>query len=175
MQIGPHFFLHQFKNKIVFNFVIFVATKKVGQPIFFHPSLLLPFLDPGSGIRDLGTEIRDLGTGIWEPGSGNRDLGTGIWEPGSGNRDLGTRIWEPGSGIQDPGSRIWDRQKPGSGINIPDPQHCVEPSFSYREKGTMLGKIIMEGEEEAGLDWLDPNTLNLVAEVSTKVRTRKSL
>jgi hypothetical protein len=50
----------------------------------------------------------------------------------------------------------------------------VEPSFSYREKGTMLGKIIMEGEEEAGLDWLDPNSLNLVAEVSTKVRTTKS-
>jgi hypothetical protein len=47
----------------------------------------------------------------------------------------------------------------------------VEPSFSCREKGTMLGKIIMEGEEEDGLDWLDPNSLNLVAEVSTKVRT----
>jgi hypothetical protein len=47
--------------------------------------------------------------------------------------------------------------------------------FSYREKGTMLGKIIMEGEEEAGLDWLDPNSLNLVAEVSTKVTTTKSL
>ncbi len=64
---------------------------------------------------------------------------------------------------------------PRSGINIPDPQHCVEPSFSCREKGTMLGKIIMEGEEEDGLDWLDPNSLNLVAEVSTKVRTAKSL
>jgi len=51
----------------------------------------------------------------------------------------------------------------------------VKPFFSYREKGTMLGKIIMEGEEEAGLDWLDPNSLNLVAEVSTKVRTTKSL
>ena len=39
-----------------------------------------------------------------------------------------------------------------------------------REKGTMLGKILLEGEEEAGLDWLDPNKINLVAEVSTKVR-----
>jgi hypothetical protein len=38
----------------------------------------------------------------------------------------------------------------------------------------MLGKIIMEGEEEAGLDWLDPNSLNLVAEVSTKVRRTKT-
>jgi hypothetical protein len=51
----------------------------------------------------------------------------------------------------------------------------MEPYFSYREKGTMLGKIIMEGEEEAGLDWLDPNSLNLVAEVSTEVGTTKSL
>lgn len=33
----------------------------------------------------------------------------------------------------------------------------------------MLGKIIIEGEDEAGLEWLDPNKLNLVAEVSTKV------
>jgi hypothetical protein len=49
----------------------------------------------------------------------------------------------------------------------------LERSFWCREKGTMLGKIIMEGEEEAGLDWLDPNSLNLVAEVSTKVRTTK--
>ena len=39
-----------------------------------------------------------------------------------------------------------------------------------REKGTMLGKILLEGEEEAGLDWLDPNKINLVAEVSTRVR-----
>jgi hypothetical protein len=34
----------------------------------------------------------------------------------------------------------------------------------------MLGKILMEGDDEVGLDWLDPNKLNLVAEVSTKVR-----
>ncbi len=32
-------------------FVKLVATKKV-KPIFFHPSLLLLFLDPGSEIRD---------------------------------------------------------------------------------------------------------------------------
>ena len=30
--------------------------------------------------------------------------------------------------------------------------------------------LLLEGEEEAGLDWLDPNKINLVAEVSTKVR-----
>jgi hypothetical protein len=49
--------------------VIFVATKKGWTTnIFSHPSLLLLFLDPGSGIRD--------------------------------------------------------GRKSGSGINIPDPQHC---------------------------------------------------
>ena len=42
--------------------------------IFFHPSLLLLFLDPGSEIRD-------------------------------------------------PGSGMGKNQDPGSGINIPDPQH----------------------------------------------------
>ncbi len=42
--------------------------------IFFHPSLLLLFLDPGSGFRD-------------------------------------------------PGSGMGKNQDPGSGINIPDPQH----------------------------------------------------
>jgi hypothetical protein len=29
-----------------------------------------------------------------------------------------------GSGIRDPGSGIGKNQDPGSGINIPDPQHC---------------------------------------------------
>jgi hypothetical protein len=29
-----------------------------------------------------------------------------------------------GSGIRDPGSRMGKNQDPGSGINIPDPQHC---------------------------------------------------
>jgi hypothetical protein len=48
--------------------VKFVATKKVRQQIFFHPSRLMLFLDPGSGMGK--------------------------------------------------------NQNPGSGINIPDPQHC---------------------------------------------------
>ncbi len=29
-----------------------------------------------------------------------------------------------GSGIRDPGSGMGKNQDPGSGINIPDPQHC---------------------------------------------------
>ncbi len=33
----------------------------------------------------------------------------------------------------------------------------------------MLGKILMEGEDEDSFPWLNPNSLNLVAEVSTKV------
>ena len=36
-----------------------------------------------------------------------------------------------------------------------------------REKGTMLGKLVQEGEDPSSLPWTDPNTANLVAEVST--------
>jgi hypothetical protein len=37
---GPKFFLHMFENKIIYNFVIFVATTKKGRTTkFFHPSL----------------------------------------------------------------------------------------------------------------------------------------
>jgi hypothetical protein len=32
-----------------------------------------------------------------------------------------------GSGIRDPGSGMGKNQDPGSGINIPDPQHCFTP------------------------------------------------
>ncbi len=34
-------------------------------------------------------------------------------------------IWDPGSGIQDPGSGMVKNPDPGSGINIPDPQHWI--------------------------------------------------
>jgi hypothetical protein len=47
MKIGPHIFLQHFKNNIIFNFVKFMATKKGMTNNFFHPSLLLLFLDPG--------------------------------------------------------------------------------------------------------------------------------
>jgi hypothetical protein len=43
---GPNFFLRQFQNKIIFNFVKFVATKKGMTTNFFHPSFLR-FFDPG--------------------------------------------------------------------------------------------------------------------------------
>jgi hypothetical protein len=32
---------------------------------------------------------------------------------------------DPGSEIRDPGSGMGKNQDPGSGINIPDPQHCL--------------------------------------------------
>jgi hypothetical protein len=33
-------------------------------------------------------------------------------------------IRDPGSEIRDPGSGMGKNPDPGSGINIPDPQHC---------------------------------------------------
>jgi hypothetical protein len=64
VKIGPNFFLQHFKNKIIYNFVKFVAAKKGMATNFFHPSLLFLFLDPGSEIRDPGwlkIRIRDPG------------------------------------------------------------------------------------------------------------------
>jgi carbamoyl-phosphate synthase/aspartate carbamoyltransferase/dihydroorotase len=37
-----------------------------------------------------------------------------------------------------------------------------------REKGTMLGKIVMDGDVADTIESVDPNTMNLVAEVSVK-------
>ncbi len=61
LKIGLNFFLQHFKTKIIFYFVKFVATEKGMTTIFFHPSLLWLFLDPGSEIRDPGSGIRDPG------------------------------------------------------------------------------------------------------------------
>ena len=43
-----------------------------------------------------------------------------------------------------------------------------ELTKKIRESGTILGKIVVDGEKEA-VDFLDPNMRNLVAEVSRKV------
>jgi hypothetical protein len=64
-------FLYLLKNKIIYNFMIFVATKKGRTKIFF------PVL---------------------------------FW----------CCCW-----IRDPGSEMDKNQDPGSGIKIPDPQHCI--------------------------------------------------
>ncbi len=49
---GPNFFLQHSKNKIIFNFVKFVATKKCMTTNFFSPLSFITVLDPGSEFRD---------------------------------------------------------------------------------------------------------------------------
>ncbi len=69
LKIDPNFFLQTSKNKIIYNFVKFVAIKKG-----FHPSLLLLFFDPGSEIRDPRSGIRDPGSEMGK----NQDPGSEI-------------------------------------------------------------------------------------------------
>jgi hypothetical protein len=62
LKIGPNFFLLYFKNKIIYNFVKFVATKKGLTKNFFSPLSLVAVF--GSGIPDPGwvkIRIRDPG------------------------------------------------------------------------------------------------------------------
>jgi hypothetical protein len=49
------FFLQHFKNKIIFNFVKFVDTKKGITTHFFSPLSFVPVF--GSGIRDPGSRM----------------------------------------------------------------------------------------------------------------------
>jgi hypothetical protein len=93
LNIGPHFFLQHLKTKIICNFVKFVVTQKVMTTNFFSPLSLVAIF--GSGIRD----------------------------PGSGIRDQRSEIRDQRSGIRDQRSGMSKNQDPGSGINIPDPQH----------------------------------------------------
>jgi hypothetical protein len=44
--------LYLFKNKIIFSFVKFMPTKKVGQQKNFPPSSILFLLDPESGMKE---------------------------------------------------------------------------------------------------------------------------
>jgi hypothetical protein len=78
LKTGPNFFLQHLKNKIIFNFLKFVATKKGLTTNFFSPLsfVVVLFLDPGSGMDK--------------------------------------------------------NQDPGSGINIPDPQHLSEVRIRIR-------------------------------------------
>jgi hypothetical protein len=57
LKTGPNFFLQHLKNKIIFNVVKFVATKKGLTTNFFSPLSFVAVF--GSGIRDLGSGIRD--------------------------------------------------------------------------------------------------------------------
>jgi hypothetical protein len=65
LKIGPNFILHQFKNKIIYHFVIFLAIKKGRAPNFF--SLL-------SCVAVFGSEIQGPGSGMDK----NQDLRSGI-------------------------------------------------------------------------------------------------
>jgi hypothetical protein len=51
LKIGPNYFLKHFKNKIIYNFVKFVATQ-IGMTNFFSPLSFVAVF--GSGIRDPG-------------------------------------------------------------------------------------------------------------------------
>jgi hypothetical protein len=48
---------------------------------------------------------------------------TNFFSPLSFVAVFGSGIRDPGSGIRDAGSGMGKNQDPGSGINIPDPQH----------------------------------------------------
>jgi hypothetical protein len=55
LKIGPTYFLQHFKNKIIFNFVKFVATKNGMTTNFsnsFPPLSFVAVFGSGSGIRD---------------------------------------------------------------------------------------------------------------------------
>jgi hypothetical protein len=50
---------------------------------------------------------------------------TNFFSPLSFVAVFGSGIRDPGSEIRDPGSGMGENQDPGTGINIPDPQHWV--------------------------------------------------
>jgi hypothetical protein len=57
LKTGPNFLIQHLKNKIIFNFVKFVATKKGLTTNFFSPlsfgaGFVSGIQDPGSGIRN---------------------------------------------------------------------------------------------------------------------------
>jgi hypothetical protein len=63
LKIGPNVFIQYFKNKIIFNFVKFVATKQGMTKYFFTPLFCCCFW-----IRDPRSEIQDPRSGIRDPG-----------------------------------------------------------------------------------------------------------
>ncbi len=69
LKISPNFFLQHFKNKIIYNFVKFVATEKRFHKKIFTPPFVAVFRsgiqDQGSRIRINIRNIRDLESGIY--------------------------------------------------------------------------------------------------------------
>jgi hypothetical protein len=67
LKIGPNFFLQHFKNKIIYIFVKFVATKKGMTTNLFSPLSFVPAF--GSGIRDPGSGMGKIRIRDKHPGS----------------------------------------------------------------------------------------------------------
>ncbi len=61
---------------------------------------------------------------------------------------IGPNVLVPGSEIRDPGSGMGKNQDPGSGINIPDPQHCENPLKKLDCGAQMGGRGESEGRRE---------------------------
>jgi hypothetical protein len=84
LKIAPIFFLQHFKNKIIYNFVKFVAMKKVWQHIFFSTLSFVAVF--GSGIRDGQNENPGFGINIPVPRAGHICRwcceGKNVWVPG---------------------------------------------------------------------------------------------
>jgi hypothetical protein len=87
LKTGPNFFLQHLKNKIIFSFVKFVATKK---------GLTTNFFSPFSFVAVFASGIRDPGSGMGK----NQDPGSGLGK----NQD-------PGSGINIPDPQHWKTVK----------------------------------------------------------------
>ncbi len=95
------------------------------------------FLTPGSGIRDGRKSASGSGIRDEQPGSYFLELRNHFFaffgvkilkffdeDPGSGMEKV--RIRDPGWRKFGSGIRDGKKSDPGSGINIPDPQHCFE-------------------------------------------------
>jgi hypothetical protein len=94
------------------------------------------FLTPGSGIRDGRKSASGSGIRDEQPGSYFLELRNHFFAI------FGVKILiffdeDPGSGMET--VRIRDPGKVGSGINIPDPPHWVQPG---RQEHHFLGSII---------------------------------
>jgi hypothetical protein len=77
MKTGSNFILQHFKNKIIFHFVIFLATKKGMTTNFFSPLSCVQVLR--SGVRDPGwVKNQDPRSWIWDKHPGSATLLGGL-------------------------------------------------------------------------------------------------
>jgi len=76
-----------------------------------------------------------------------------------------------GSGIRDPGSGMGKNQDPGSGINIPDPQHCALQRFEFRNQGLFLPLLM---KQQMGLVESFVGAGNFLLATQTKTRKHRA-